>query len=150
MPKQGANQVTEPLTELLTTHQRRLCNNLTQRQSCFVREAEARAAACNTLEDQRAIERQIADYKARVVVKKTRIKLDHEILLAHGLTEQIWNDPGLLNNFQGGLDHSQVELDVSDIKFEVADKQDEPEPAVEANVQLAARILPLFSAENPI
>ncbi|CCG85115.1 protein of unknown function [Taphrina deformans PYCC 5710] len=157
MPKQGAHHVTDPLVELLTTHQRRLCNNLTQRQSRFVREAEARAAASSTLEDQHAIKQEIADYKARVVVEKTRVRLDHKILLAHRLTEQIWNDPGLLNTFRGGLDHSQVELkalskvrfgkglehlelDASDIEFGVADKQDEPEPAVEADVQLAARI----------
>ncbi|CCG85121.1 protein of unknown function [Taphrina deformans PYCC 5710] len=111
MPKRGAHHVTDPLVELLTTHRRRLCNNLTQRQSRFVREAEAREAASNTLEDQHAIEQEIADYKARVVAEKTRVRLDHEILMAHGLTEQIWNDPGLLNNFRGGLDHSQVELE---------------------------------------
>ncbi|CCG82741.1 protein of unknown function [Taphrina deformans PYCC 5710] len=101
---------------------RRLCNNLTQRQSCIVREAEARAAACNTLEDQHAIEQEIADYKARVVVEKTRVELK-------ALSKV---------RFGKGLEH--LELDASDIEFEVADKQDKPEPAVEADVQLAAQI----------
>lgn len=82
------------LARELQQAQKRDFNGLSQRQCRGLKD----------LEDSKAPAAEIADFKSRINVEKERVRIRNFLMLKHGLTLAIYNDPGRLAIFKTELD----------------------------------------------